>query len=510
MSSRDPYRDDPYGDGRDGQDDEARPGRRHATRPARPAWDAMTYGVPADARRPSRAPEPTGSHSDTDWTQLYGAAPAAPTSPPPPSYANGPPPMDGEPTAYPPPSYASGAPTMDREPTAYPPSTSYPAASSYTDRYPGAASYPDQYPAASSYPATSYPPADTYSPPPADSYAPDAYTTFRSESAYAPPGLTDESEPIYVAAGLYLDEEQPGGGAGSAPGGTWTPAGDASAYPGGLDEPSGPPTGGRNVPAAVAVGLGLGTVVLTTLFLWRPAFLGVIAVAVGVGIWELVRAVRGIGVNAPLVPLIAGGALMTGLAWWGAADGLTFGLMITVVAVMVWRFAYGVAGYGRDVTMATLVAVYIPFLGGFATMLASAEDGQLRILATLIAVVLSDTGGYIIGSRFGRHPLAPSVSPKKSWEGLGGSLVAAALGSAVVLTLMFGVELWWGMLFGLAIAVASVVGDLGESMVKRDLGVKDMSGLLPGHGGVMDRLDSILLAAPTGYVLLTMIAPMTS
>jgi phosphatidate cytidylyltransferase len=267
--------------------------------------------------------------------------------------------------------------------------------------------------------------------------------------------------------------------------------------------------GGRNLPAAIGVGLGLGAVVLASLFLWRPAFLVVVAVAVGVGIWELVGAVRPTGVNPPLVPLVAGGLLTTGLAWWGGGDGLTFGLVITVVAVMAWRFAHGERGYGRDVTMATLIAVYVPFLGGFAAMLASPHDGHLRVLATLIAVVLSDTGGYIVGAKFGRHPMAPAVSPKKSWEGLAGSLLAAAVGSAVVLWFMFHVAIGWGLLFGFAIAVASVVGDLGESMLKRDLGVKDMSGLLPGHGGVMDRLDSIVFAAPAGFLLLAAIAPVT-
>jgi phosphatidate cytidylyltransferase len=265
--------------------------------------------------------------------------------------------------------------------------------------------------------------------------------------------------------------------------------------------------GGRNLPAAIGVGLGLGAVVLASLFLWRPAFLIVVAVAVGVGIWELVSAVRPTGAHPPLVPLVAGGLLTTGLAWWGGGDGLTFGLVITVVAVMAWRFAHGERGYGRDVTMATLIAVYVPFLGGFAAMLASPHDGHLRVLATLIAVVLSDTGGYIVGAKFGRHPMAPAVSPKKSWEGLVGSLLAAAIGSAVVLWFMFHVSIGWGLLFGFAIAVASVVGDLGESMLKRDLGVKDMSSLLPGHGGVMDRLDSIVFAVPAGFLLLAAIAP---
>jgi phosphatidate cytidylyltransferase len=319
-----------------------------------------------------------------------------------------------------------------------------------------------------------------------------------------------------VASGLYLDDEQDVDDPRRAAVGPepdrdgWQPGAAGTSHPGAGDEPErSPQRGGRNLPAAIGVGLGMGAVVLASLFLWRPSFLGVVAVAIGVAVWELVRAVRTTGVEPPLVPLIAGGTLTTGLAWWGGGDGLTFGLIITIVAVMVWRFAHGVRGYGRDVTMAALIAVYVPFLGGFAAMLASAHDGQLRVLATLIAVVLSDTGGYIVGAKFGRHPMAPSVSPKKSWEGLVGSLLAAATGSAVVLFLMFHVSLWWGLLFGLAIAVASVIGDLGESMLKRDMGVKDMSGLLPGHGGLMDRLDSIVFAAPVGFLLLAAIAPVT-
>jgi phosphatidate cytidylyltransferase len=253
--------------------------------------------------------------------------------------------------------------------------------------------------------------------------------------------------------------------------------------------------------------VGLGALAAGSLFLWRPAFLGVLAVVVGIGIWELVRAIQTSGANPPLIPLIAGGGLMTGLAWWGHADALTFGLIITVLAVLVWRLADGPDGYGRDVTSATLVAVYLPFLAGFAAMLASAPDGDLRVVVTLAGVVLSDTGGYVAGVFFGKHPMAPSVSPKKSWEGLAGSLVATGVGGALLLPFAFDVHWYWGLLFGVLVSAAAVIGDLGESMIKRDLGVKDMSNLLPGHGGFMDRLDSILLAAPTAYALLAIMAP---
>jgi phosphatidate cytidylyltransferase len=253
---------------------------------------------------------------------------------------------------------------------------------------------------------------------------------------------------------------------------------------------------GRNLPAAIGVGVLLAAVTVGSLLLWRPAFLGFLAVVVCVGVWELVRAIRASGANPPLAPLLAGGALMTGLAWWGHADALTFGLMVTVLAVMIWRLADGTGGYERDVTVATMVAVYVPFLTGFAAILATPPDGHLRVLVTLAAIVLSDTGGYVAGVLLGRHPMAPSVSPKKSWEGLAGSLLATAVGSAVALFVLFDVHWWWGAGFGLAVSAAAVLGDLGESLLKRDLGVKDMSGLLPGHGGFM-----------TAYALFAVLAP---
>ncbi|MBQ0896136.1 phosphatidate cytidylyltransferase [Micromonospora sp. U56] len=269
-----------------------------------------------------------------------------------------------------------------------------------------------------------------------------------------------------------------------------------------------PSRAGRNLPAAIGVGLGLGALILIPLFFYLPAFLAVVAGAIGVGIWEMARAVRRSGAHPPLVPLIAGGVLMIGLAWYAGPDALSLGLLVTVLGTMIWRLGDGPGGFQRDLTAATLIAVYVPFLGGFAALLAAApDDGHLRVLATLVAVVLSDTGGYAAGVSFGKHPMAPSISPKKSWEGFAGSVSAAAVGSAGLLWLLFDLAPWWGALFGVAVSVAAVLGDLGESMIKRDLGVKDMSNLLPGHGGLMDRLDSILFAVPTAYLLLAVFVP---
>ena len=264
---------------------------------------------------------------------------------------------------------------------------------------------------------------------------------------------------------------------------------------------------GRNLPAAIGVGVTLGAVLLVSLYVYKPAFLGVLAVAVTVGIWEVSRATREVKAHPPVIPLIAGGVLMVGLAWYAGADALMLGLVATLLAATVWRLADGPKGFKRDLTASVLIAVYVPFLAGFAALLAVPPDGADRVLVVLIGVVLSDTGGYAAGVFLGRHPMAPTVSPKKSWEGFGGSLVAAAIGTALSCYFLLNVDFWWGALIGAAISVAAVLGDLGESMLKRDLGIKDMSRLLPGHGGLMDRLDSILFAVPTAYLLLAIFAP---
>jgi phosphatidate cytidylyltransferase len=265
---------------------------------------------------------------------------------------------------------------------------------------------------------------------------------------------------------------------------------------------------GRNVPVSIAVGLALAGTVLGVLFYAKqPWFLAVLIAASSVGVWELVRAVRSSGANPPMIPLMVGGAVMLSLAWLRGMEALSLGLLITVLAIFVWRLADGPVNYQRDMGAAALIMVYVPFLLGFAAPLTVPDDGKWRILCTLAAVVLSDTGGFVSGVFLGRHPMAPTISPKKSWEGFGGSLVAAAAGSAALLSLLLDVAPLWGAVFGAVTAVACVLGDLAESMLKRDLGIKDMSNLLPGHGGLMDRLDSILFALPVAYLLLSVLAP---
>jgi phosphatidate cytidylyltransferase len=221
----------------------------------------------------------------------------------------------------------------------------------------------------------------------------------------------------------------------------------------------------------------------------------------------MTRAMRITGAHPPLLPLIGGGLLIIGLAWYAGEDAVVLGLVVTVLASVLWRLADRPREIRQDFTASLLITVYVPFLLSFAMLLSAPDDGHLRVLVALIAVILSDTGGYAAGVFLGKRPMAPSISPKKSWEGFGGSVVAAAVGSAVLLFIWLDVAFYWGLLFGAVISVVAVLGDLAESMLKRDLRIKDMSRLLPGHGGLMDRLDSILFAVPTAYLLLTLIAP---
>src|SRR4051812_18691545 len=264
---------------------------------------------------------------------------------------------------------------------------------------------------------------------------------------------------------------------------------------------------GRNLGAAIGVGLSLGAVILASLLLWRPAFVGVLTVAILVGVYELTHALRAGRFRAPLIPLLVGALAMEGLAWSRGPTGLVVGFLLTVLAVVVWRLADGPTGYLRDASAGVLVAMYVPLLAGFAVLLVVPDDGVARVLAFIATVVASDVGGYAAGVLIGKHPMAPSISPKKSWEGFGGSVVGCMIVSTPILALALDAPWWAGLVYGPAIAVSATVGDLGESLIKRDLGIKDMGDLLPGHGGLMDRLDSLLPSAALAFLLLSLLAP---
>ena len=264
---------------------------------------------------------------------------------------------------------------------------------------------------------------------------------------------------------------------------------------------------GRDMAAAIGVGVGLGGIVLAALLVWRPAFLLVVTVAVLISIVELTSALEKGGHRPPRTPVLVGALAMMALAWTRGPSGLVVAFLLTVFAVLLWRLGDGPVGYLRDASSALFVALYVPLLAGFAVLLLVPDDGVARVLAFIATVVCSDVGGFAAGVLFGKHPMAPSVSPKKSWEGLVGSVTACVLAGTLLVTLTFHGPWWGGVLFGLAIALTATLGDLGESLVKRDLGIKDMGDLLPGHGGLMDRMDSLLPSAAVAYLLLSLVAP---
>ncbi|WP_328536409.1 phosphatidate cytidylyltransferase [Streptomyces sp. NBC_00344] len=263
---------------------------------------------------------------------------------------------------------------------------------------------------------------------------------------------------------------------------------------------------GRDLRAAIGVGVGLGAVVAASLFFWKPAFVGVVVVAVVVGLWELTsRLEERKGIKAPLVPLAVGGAAMVVAGYSRGAEGAWIAMALTALAVLVWRMTEPPEGYLKDVTAGVFAAFYVPFLATFVALLLAADDGPWRVLTFLLLTVVSDTGAYAVGWRFGKHKLAPRISPGKTREGLFGAVSFAMVAGALCMQFLIDDGQWWqGLLLGFAVAASATLGDLGESMIKRDLGIKDMGTLLPGHGGIMDRLDSLLPTAPVVWLLLVL------
>ncbi|MFD0413338.1 phosphatidate cytidylyltransferase [Streptomyces sp. NPDC127108] len=261
---------------------------------------------------------------------------------------------------------------------------------------------------------------------------------------------------------------------------------------------------GRDLGAAIGVGVGLGAVIVASLFIVKAVFVGVIAVAVVVGLWELTsRLEERKGIKAPLVPLAVGGAAMVVAGYVRGAEGAWVAMALTALAVLVWRMTEPPEGYLKDVTAGVFAAFYVPFLATFVALMLTADDGPQRVLTFLVLTVVSDTGAYAIGWRFGKHKLAPRISPGKTREGLLGAVTFAMAAGALCMHFLIDDGTWWqGLLIGLAVAASATLGDLGESMIKRDLGIKDMGTLLPGHGGIMDRLDSLLPTAPVVWLLL--------
>ncbi|MGI5168108.1 phosphatidate cytidylyltransferase [Spirillospora sp. CA-253888] len=284
-------------------------------------------------------------------------------------------------------------------------------------------------------------------------------------------------------------------------------------------EPAGSPTGGdqppakknragRNLPLAIGVGAALGALVLVSLYTVKEIFLAVMVLFLFLGMRELTEALKSRDIQAPFAPLAVGMVFAPVAAYiWGPL-ALVAVVALVVLAVLVVRMPEGAQGYVRDTTAGVFVAGYLVLIGGIVALLMRPDDGDHRTAIFIAVTVASDIGGYFAGAFLGRHKMAPTISPKKTWEGVTGSAIACmAVGAWLMWWLMADGQIWHGVLIGLAAVVTATVGDLIESMIKRDLGIKDMGTLLPGHGGVMDRLDSLVATAPVVWLLLELFTP---
>ena len=276
-------------------------------------------------------------------------------------------------------------------------------------------------------------------------------------------------------------------------------AGDAAAH-------TAPATSraGRNLPAAIGVGATLGALVIGTLIFFPLVWIPIVAVAMAVATWEVSSALRTVGVPILLLPVLVGGQAMVWLAWY-RAEATLVAFVLTVALCMVWRLWGPTRNYLRDTAVSIFVAAWVPLFGATAVLLVVQDQGAARVACVMIGVACSDIGGYAVGALFGKHPMVSAISPKKSWEGFGGSVIAGLIGGALTFGLLLHASPLKGLLFGVAIVVVATIGDLIESQVKRDLGVKDMGTMLPGHGGLMDRLDSVLPSAVVAWLLLSVL-----
>jgi phosphatidate cytidylyltransferase len=273
---------------------------------------------------------------------------------------------------------------------------------------------------------------------------------------------------------------------------------------------------GRNLPAAIAIGVGLGAYVVLSLLYLKPAFVVLVAVALVLASVELHEALKKQGMTSAIIPIAVGSvAISFGSFFAGRQEPVVFSttsvllasLALTVLASLIWRMPKGVAGFVSDAAASLLIIAYVPLLGSFAALMLAEGQGVARVVTFLLIVVMSDTGGYIAGVLFGKHPMAPKISPKKSWEGVAGSLILATAAGICMAIFALDVPFWVGIILGVSLVAAGTCGDLIESMIKRDLGIKDMSSFLPGHGGVMDRLDSLLVAAPVAWLIMYVFVP---
>ena len=264
------------------------------------------------------------------------------------------------------------------------------------------------------------------------------------------------------------------------------------------------PKAGRNLPMAIGVGLSLLALVGASLWFTKAGFVALVVVVVCLAIYELSGSLSKKYSSLPLVPLFVGSAGMIISTYIAGPDALMVSLMLTIATVVLWRIIDGNSVSAvRELSLSVFTVIYLPLMASFLMLLLAQDNGQIKIVLFILLAVANDVGGYVAGVFFGKHPLAPKISPKKSWEGFAGSIILATVVAVVGVKVFLDGSISNAILLGIVSTLTATLGDLFESLIKRDLGIKDMGTLLPGHGGVLDRIDSMLVSAPVVYLLLT-------
>jgi phosphatidate cytidylyltransferase len=262
---------------------------------------------------------------------------------------------------------------------------------------------------------------------------------------------------------------------------------------------------GRKLLPSIAVSISLVALIWFALAYQRAIFALVVTIAVVLGIRELNKAFNAVDIHIPLWSLTTAAIGLCASTWFGGISGLAVATAIAFPCLLVLLLPRGSENFVKTASASALALVYLPFLAGFLILLARPSNGLERVMTFVVLVGCNDTFAYLTGVLLGKHPLAPKISPKKTIEGLLGSLVFTIAGGAIAFHYIMGAEWWLGALAGLLTVFTATSGDLIESALKRDMAIKDMGNLLPGHGGIMDRLDSVLFAAPALWLALEIV-----
>ncbi|MDA8270948.1 MAG: phosphatidate cytidylyltransferase [Actinomycetota bacterium] len=258
----------------------------------------------------------------------------------------------------------------------------------------------------------------------------------------------------------------------------------------------------------VATGIGLGAVVLLAFHFGAPTALAVVVIAIVLAVIEFYDTLRRAGFRPAALLGIAGTVSLLITTYQKGANGIALVFASMVVASMLWYLVGVIRGQPTLNIAATFLGfLWIGGLGSFGAAILRPQDfphshGVAYLMGAIIATVANDTAAYFFGSWLGRHKLAPEISPTKSWEGLIAGAVASVIVSALVVARIAPWTVTRAVILGIIVAIVAPLGDLSESMIKRDLHIKDMGKLLPGHGGMLDRIDGLLFVLPTVYYLL--------